>query len=274
MQNVTGWLLIGVLLSGLTTTVPSMVVAKQNLSESVTSNSVLSATTAPSVYASNHTFQKSNSNPLHWKGGNITLTTTSTQREDVPAFEQHVIQSIVVTQGKQQYTMQTSDWEDKLLQITSVAASDSKAWIAIQAERSAGSSLILLNLETGEWRNLQDRLHQAGQKNVETITAYAWAPSEDQVAFSYGDTSKSTISIYNAQQDRLMKLPRTTNYITTSLILWQKDGTWLDYISEYPSDQFILYRYTLASNKVKPVKKMKRQESQEWIKLNQALRSK
>lgn len=274
MQKIAGWLLVGVLLAGLTTTAPSIVNAKQNISESVKIHSVLSATTAPSVYASNYMFKKSSSNPLLWKGGNVTLTTTSVQREGVPAFEQHVIQSIVVTQGKQQYTMQTEDWEDKLLQITSITASNSKTWIAIQAERSAGSSLILLNLETGEWKNLQDLLHQAGQINVETITAYAWAPSEDQIAFSYGDTSRSSISIYDAQQNRLTKLPRLTNYITTSMILWQKDGTWLDYISEYPSDQFILYRYALASNKVKPIKKMKRQEFQEWIKLNQALRSK
>ncbi|KGP80064.1 MULTISPECIES: hypothetical protein [unclassified Paenibacillus] len=269
MNNAAIWFSTVLLLGGLTTTSSSVVGAKPAAPELISQHSVDATSVTPSIYASIKPFKKNNSaNKIIWKGGSITLTATTVKLEGKPTFEQNVIQSIVVTKGSQKHTIETSDLEDNWLDISSVVASNSNTWLAINAKRSAGNTLMLLNLQTGEVTELNDRLKKAGKKNIETIATYNWAPHEDQIAFSYGDPSKSSLAIYNVQKESLIYLPRATNYISTNLILWQKNGKTLDYISEYPSDQMILYRYSLESNKVKPVKKISRNEFAEWFKLD------
>ena len=269
MNNAAIWFSTVLLLGGLTTTTSSVVGAKPAAPELISQRSVDSTSITPSIYSSVSTFKKNNrTNKIVWKGGNITLTATTVKLEGKPTFEQNVIHSIVVTKGSQKHTIETSDLEDNLLDITSVVASNSNTWLAIHAERSAGKTLMLLNLQTGEVTELNDRLKKAGKKNIETIAAYNWAPNEDQIAFSYGDPAKSSIAIYDVQKESFIYLPRATNYISTNLILWQKNGKILDYISEYPSDQMILYRYNIESNKVKPVKKISRNELAEWFRLD------
>ncbi|MGC5775518.1 hypothetical protein [Paenibacillus pabuli] len=269
MNNAAIWFSTVLLLGGLTTTSSSIVGAKPAAPERISQHSVNATSVTPSIYSSVKPFKKINStNKIIWKGEKITLTAATVKLEGKPSFEQNVIQSIVVTKGNQKHTIETSDLEDNWLDITSVAASTSNTWLAIHAERSAGKTLMLLNLQTGEVTELNDRLNKAGKKNIETIAAYNWAPNEDQIAFSYGDPSKSSLAIYNVQKESFIYLPRATNYISTNLILWQKNGKILDYISEYPSDQMILYRYSIVSNKVKPVQKISRNEFAEWFKLD------
>ncbi|WP_340029859.1 hypothetical protein MHB71_13095 [Paenibacillus sp. FSL H7-0940] len=113
-----------------------------------------------------------------------------------------------------------------------------------------------MNLTTGEYTILNERLEKAGKQGVETIASYNWSPKEDIIAFSYGNTEKSTLAIYDTKKERIVYLLRATNYIRTSLILWHKNGKSIDFISEYPSDQWILFRYNTESKKVKPVKKI------------------
>ncbi|UPK44307.1 hypothetical protein [Paenibacillus pabuli] len=269
MNNAAIWLSTLLLLGVLTTTTSSVVGAKPATPERISQHSVDATSVTPSIYSSIKPFKRNNStNKIIWKGGNITLTATTVKLEGKPTFEETVIQSIVVTKGSQKRTIETSDLEDNWLDITSVVASNSNTWLAINAKRSAGNTLMLLNLQTGEVTELNDRLKKAGKKNVETIAAYNWAPNEDQIALSYGDPGKSSIAIYDVQNESFIYLPRATNYISTNLILWQKNGKILDYISEYPSDQMILYRYSIESNKVKPVKKISRNEFAEWFKLD------
>jgi hypothetical protein len=269
MNNAAIWFSTVLLLGGLTATSSSIVGAKPAAPERISQLSVNTTSVTPSIYSSIKPFKKSNSNnKIIWKGGNITLTATTLKLEGKPTFEQNVIQSIVVTKGNQKHTIETSDLEDNWLDITSVVASNSNTWLAVNAKRSSGNTLMLLNLQTGEVTDLNERLKKAGKKNLETIATYNWAPNEDQIAFSYGDPSKSSLAIYNVQKESFIYLPRATNYISTNLILWQKNGKILDYISEYPSDQMILYRYSIESNKVKPVKKISRNEFAEWFQLD------
>ncbi|MGX1831051.1 hypothetical protein ACWIE6_22700 [Paenibacillus taichungensis] len=269
MNNAAIWFSTVLLLGGLTATSSSIVGAKPAAPERISQLSVNTTSVTPSIYSSIKPFKKSNStNKIIWKGGNITLTATTVKLEGVPTFEQNVIQSIVVSKGSQKHTIETSNLEDSWLDITSVVASNSNTWLAVHAKRSSGNTLVLLNLQTGDVTELNERLKKAGKKNIETIADYNWAPNEDQIAFSYGDPSKSSLAIYNVQKESFIYLPRTTNYISTNLILWQKNGKVLDYISEYPSDQMILYRYSIESNKVKPVKKISRNEFAEWFKLD------
>ncbi|MFX3645961.1 MAG: hypothetical protein ACE3K2_15045 [Paenibacillus sp.] len=207
-------------------------------------------------------------NKIVWKGDNSTITANILKQDAVAHFEQNIIDTIVVAHGKEKHILHTGDFGVKLLDITSVAESPSNGWIAIRAEKSAGSNLILVNVKTGEYTILNERLEQAGKQDVETISSYNWSPKEDIIAFSYGNTEKSILAIYDTKKDRLVHLPRATNYISTGLILWHKNGKNMDYISEYPSDQWILFRYNTASKKVKPVKKISQNEFQQWFKLD------
>ncbi|MDT9720759.1 hypothetical protein QVE09_17720 [Paenibacillus sp. ClWae2A] len=222
-----------------------------------------------STYQSIPKFEKTiGSNKIMWKGDNTSITANTLKLDATADFEQNIIDTIVVTHGKERYTLQTGDFKVKLLDITSVAQSPSNKWIVIQVEKSAGSNLILVNLKTGENTILNEHLEKAGKQNVETISSYNWSPKEDIIAFSYGNTEKSTLAIYDTKKDRFVYLPRATNYISTGLILWHKNGKSIDFISEYPPDQWILFRYDTETKKVKPVKKITKKEFQQWFKLD------
>lgn len=222
-----------------------------------------------STYQSISKFEKTKgSNKIVWRGDDITITANTLKQDAAADFEQNIIDTIVVTHGKEKHTLQTGDFEVKLLDITSVAVSPSNEWITIQVEKSAGSNLILMNLKTGKYTIINERLEKAGKQNVETLSSYNWSPKEDIIAFSYGSTDKSTLAIYDTKKDSVVYLPRATNYISTGLILWHKNGKNIDYISEYPSDQWILFRYDTGSKKVKPVKKITKKEFQQWFRLD------
>ncbi|MEJ3716519.1 hypothetical protein WGM54_00705 [Paenibacillus polymyxa] len=223
----------------------------------------------PSVYQSITKFKKSETpNQVMWKEKNITLLAKKVELENVPSSEKSVITSITIKKGEKSYTLKTDGYNDKLRDISSAVLSPSNTWLAIQAQRSAGDTLLLINLTTGKSTIVNDLLKAKGKKNVESITAYNWSPKEDQIAFSFGDTSSSSLAIYNTKKDGFIYLPRETDYISTGLTLWHKDGKSLDYISEYPSDQKKLYRYSMDSKKVKSVKKISQSEFQKWFKLD------
>ncbi|WP_334072353.1 MULTISPECIES: hypothetical protein [Paenibacillus] len=225
-------------------------------------------TVNPSVYQSITKFKKSEtSNQVIWKEKSISLVAKKIELENAPGPEQSVITSISIKKGKKSYTIKTDGYNDKLCDISSAALSPSNTWLAIQAQHSAGDTLILVNLKTGKSAIVNDLLKAKGKKDIESIPAYNWSPKEDQIAFSYGDTSSSSLAIYNTTKDAFIYLPRETDYISTSLILWHKNGKNLDYISEYPSNQKKLYRYSLESKKVKTIKKISQSEFQKWFNL-------
>lgn len=247
----------------------SVASASNQMDRQVSQISAKSTLVNKNTYQSVSKFKKNvSSTKITWSGKNVTLTANTSERENVPTFEKTVIDSIVITQGVKTYTLETDKYEDKLLDISSVAASESNSWLAIQANRSSGYTLILMDLKTGKTTILNDRLLKAGKKGIETVTSYNWSPKSEQIAFAYGDTEKSSLAIYNPKDDTFVYLPRATNYISTGIILWQKNGRTLDYICEYPADNRILYRYNLESKKVKPVKKISKNEFKEWFKLD------
>ncbi|MMZ53773.1 hypothetical protein D1872_155740 [compost metagenome] len=234
-------------------------------------NSKVSVATSlnSSLYQSITKFNKTVSqSKIVWKEKNITLTAKKTELKNVPSTEKNLITSITIKKGEKSYTIKTDGYNDKLRDISSAALSPSNTWLAIQAQRSAGDTLILINLKTGKSAIVNDLLKAKGKKNIESIPAYNWSPKADQIAFSYGDTSTSSIAIYDPQKGAFTFLPRETDYISTGLILWHKTGKSLDYISEYPSDQKKLYRYSLDSRKVKTIKKISQSEFQKWFKLD------
>ncbi|WP_440112437.1 hypothetical protein [Paenibacillus sp. QZ-Y1] len=265
----TNVLLSSVIVLGSMGTLSTASASFHTLDKSVAPIAANSTSVNSSTYQSIPEFKKTTgSTKIVWKGDSITITANTLKQNAAADFEQNIIDTIVVTHGKEKHTLQTRDYEVKLLDITSVVESPSNEWIAIQAEKSAGSNLILVNLKTGKHTILNDRLEKAGKQGVETIASYNWSPKEDKIAFSYGNTEKSTLAIYNTKKDSFVYLPRATNYISTGLILWHKNGKSIDYISEYPSDQLILFRYDTENKKVKPVKKITQKDFQQWFKLD------
>ncbi|PZT56246.1 hypothetical protein [Paenibacillus silvae] len=206
-----------------------------------------------------------------WTGNHIKLVANIVEDEHVPAFESKVIESIVITKGKVKHTIKTDHYTEKLHEVQSVVHSKSGNWVSIQASKSAGYAIILVNLKTGESRILNDLLVKAGKKGVESIPAWNWSPEGDKIAISYGNTEKSSLAVYDANAGAFEYLPRTTNYISTGLVLWHINGKALDYISEYPSDQMSLYRYNAVSNKVKLIKKITLKEFQQFLKLDKPI---
>lgn len=88
-----------------------------------------------STYQSISKFEKTKgSNKIVWRGDDITIT-ANTLKQDAADFEQNIIDTIVVTHGKEKHTLQTGDFEVRLLDITSVAVSPSNEWITIQVEK-------------------------------------------------------------------------------------------------------------------------------------------
>ncbi|GGH70280.1 hypothetical protein GCM10008014_54560 [Paenibacillus silvae] len=268
-MKVTKILLSSVLVLSSMATLSSIQASAFNTNTSVSPITIKSTSMASSLYQSIPKFKKTlNGNKIIWTGKTIKVTANTVGQEKAATFESKIIKSIVVSKGKISRTINTGDYDEKLLDVTSVVDSYTGEWVAIQASKSAGNVLILVNLKTGEATLINDRLLKAGKKGIETIASYNWSPKENKIAFSYGDTEKSSLAIYDPVKDTVEYLPRETNYISTGLLLWHKNGNTLDYISEYPSNQMILYRYNSANKKVKPVKKISQKEFQQLLKLD------
>ncbi|MGO4531752.1 hypothetical protein AB4Z30_21945 [Paenibacillus sp. 2TAF8] len=231
--------------------------------------SVKAASVEPDLYQEVPKFKKTLSkDKVIWNGKNIELIANIVEEENVPASESKVIRSIVISKGKMKQTIKADDLGEKWHEVIRVVDSNSGDWVAVQVAKSAGNAVILVNLKTGESTILNDRLAEEGKKGVESIPSFNWSPVEDKLAISYGNTEKSSLAIYDAKKGTFEYIPRTTNYISTGVILWHKNGKSFDYISEYPSDQMSLFRYNTATKKVKPIKKMTQKEFQQFMKLD------
>lgn len=258
-----------VVMPGVLGTIPNSTLAASAQGQT-SKKAVSQASTASAVVYQNVTQYAKKTAPgsIVWTGKGLTVTAHTVVKEHKADFEQNVIESIVIQKGAVRHEIDTADYDDSWLDLASVAESPATGWVAIQASRSAGASLLLVNMDTGESVVLNDRLQQEVKGTLETITAYQWSPTGEQIALSYGDPSKSTLAIYDAAKDSVLRLPRTTNYISTSLILWHKNGKAFDFIGEHPSDRFILFRYDAKSGKVKPVRKLTRKQMNDWLKLD------
>ncbi|CAM3299096.1 hypothetical protein HP548_12020 [Paenibacillus taichungensis] len=268
-MKVTKILLSSVLVIGSMATLSSIQASAYNNSSPVSKIYINSTSVGSSLYQSIPKFKKTlSTNKIIWTGKTIKVTANTVEQDNAATFESKVIKSIVISKAKVNQTINTEGFEEKLLDVTSVVDSSSGDWVAIQAAKSAGSTLILVNLKTGKSKNVNDRLVKEGKKGIETIASFNWSPKEDKIAISYGDTEKSSLAIYDPKKDTFEYLPRATNYISTGLVLWHKNGKTLDYISEYPSNQKILFRYNTTNKKVKPVKKITQKEFQQLLKLD------
>ncbi|WP_136603871.1 hypothetical protein [Paenibacillus dokdonensis] len=56
--------------------------------------------------------------------------------------------------------------------------------------------------------------------------------------------------------------------ISTSYVMWSKDGQTVSYISENPSDQMKLYRYSIADDSTVKVRDLTREEFDKFLKFS------
>lgn len=210
-----------------------------------------------SVYYSPPTAHKEDTtNAMVWKEGSVTVTASKHKLEGPITSS---ISAIKVKVGTQSFALEPQDASHAdPKNIQSISLSPTKKYLAIQLEYSNGYNLMVLDLHTGKYKILNDIVKSVTY--VESTPVYSWSPDGKKLAFAYGDPSISRIAVYNLSYDTFTYVPRVTSTISTAIILWDKTGKYLDYASEYPSDQYVLYRYSFDTKKVKAITKMNRQQ--------------
>lgn len=175
---------------------------------------------------------------ITWKSSEITLIAKESSA---------TISSIQINNGTNKYDISIpEEITGNEAELNSVSLSPSKRFIAINIFiKNVGNQLIVIDLADG--KNIT--LNKLDNKYYEEIHSYNWSPTDNKLAFSYGNTSSSKLAIYDFDNQELQTLP-DKGLINTLYIIWNKDGKGLDFISESPTDEFKLYRYDPSKNTI------------------------
>lgn len=150
--------------------------------------------------------------------------------------------------------------------VEAMALSATGKFLAVDLfQNNVGHEVLVINLENGNQIHL-NQLASGNKEGVETIHAYNWSPDGSILAYAYGDTSSSSIAAYDFEKETALNLAEDAPYISTAHILWSTDGEVVDAISEQPSDQFKLHRYSVKGGTVEEVADVKREELQRYNK--------
>ncbi len=231
--------------------------SSSNQNDSITGSSPSSspAKLDLSIYDTNNKEGKfeENDQQVSWTFEGIELTAEK-MKSDKAGPDSDYLGKIILNNDGKSYALQS---QNKILQIQSVSLSKDHKRVAISLSNGAGSELNIVNLENGDVNNLNEIIiHDSA---VETIHAYNWSPSDHRLAFAFGDTSSSSIGIFDADTNNISKIPTQTTYISTAYVLWNKNGKSLDISGEYPSDQYKLYRFD-GENKVEEIVDITRED--------------
>jgi|GEM_PF-2717554 len=178
-------------------------------------------------------------NKITWKENDITFIANKSKSGENHTSDT-IISSMIIEKGDKKHDIKL---DDNPIFISSLSLSASDEYLAVKAFYHYGYKVIIINLDNGERFVLNEWLESNGEGFVETIHSSNWSPDGNKLAFSFGDTSKSRLAIYDLDNQTFLVIPTEINYITTAYILWHKNGRGLDFISEYPSEQYKLYRY-------------------------------
>lgn len=191
-------------------------------------------------YFCKHNYEKElYDNKIVWRVNDITFIANKSNLEEKHTSDT-IIDSMTIEKGNRKYDIKL---DEKPISISSLGLSASNEYLAVNAFYHYGYKVIIINLNSGEYFILNEYLKSNREGFVETIHAYNWSPDSNKLAFSFGNTSKSRLAIYNLNNKTFSFIPAENDYITTAYILWHKDGKGLDFISEYPSNHYKLYRY-------------------------------
>ncbi|WP_454191657.1 TolB family protein [Paenibacillus sp. Marseille-Q7038] len=205
--------------------------------------------------------KKETKNKIVFEQDNVSVVATKKKSPNPPS--ETLIDSVEILNGTQKYTIKFTDQLDT---INSISISPTQKFLAIQAGNLGYNKLYVVNLKDGSYKQINSIVKSS--RAVETVTAYEWSPNGQKLAFSYGDPSLSRIAVYNVFYDTFTYVPRETRTISTAFILWDKKGSFIDYASEYPSDQYKLYRYSFETKQIKVIKKLDAKERTQMNTLN------
>lgn len=237
----------------------SVLLATSVLSGNVTA--AAQATSASSYFTSNvQMYKQESNNKIMFQQGQLTISATK-QAATEPGMSTS-IQSIHIDRGSVGFAVEL---KERAATIQSIAVSSDQSYVAIQVEKEAGSELLVVDLNEQTCKIMNQIVKNAA--SVETVWAYQWAPVGNTLAFAYGNTSLSRVALYNVSTGMFTYVPRETNTISTAAVLWNAKGSGVDFVSEYPSDHYKLYRYTLHTKKVKVLQSLTRSEVAQLAKL-------
>ncbi|MEC0373659.1 hypothetical protein [Paenibacillus chibensis] len=205
-----------------------------------------------------------------WKQGSVTLKATlgKPTAQERPETSQ-VVTSLSVDQNDRHIDIKL---EPRPYSIPNAELSADESYLALSATYLETSTLVIVDLRNGTYTTLNQQLEKNGKTKLEVLQTFSWSPQSHVLAFSYGLISELSLGLYDADQQTLTFIGAAEgvpHYISTSYILWGKDGGSVSFIAEHPSDQMKLYRFGLADpSKVNALKDLTRDEFDKFRKFS------
>ncbi|WP_172194653.1 hypothetical protein [Saccharibacillus qingshengii] len=200
------------------------------------------------------------------------------RRETLRSIEKNRIRwinaEVVVTAGVSKYYDQaeviTADFESLRIEapslpqaidfpetpetVESVTVSPDRSYAAIEAGYHESTKLFIVDLASGQLRNLNEELEQEGYGFVEVIHGAAWMPANSVnhgghiLAFGYGLIGEMKTGMYNLDNARLFEaaIPDKNTVVNASSFQWSADGRMFDFVGETykgAQESFRVFRY-------------------------------
>ncbi|WP_172256232.1 hypothetical protein [Saccharibacillus deserti] len=138
--------------------------------------------------------------------------------------------------------------------VESVTVSPDRSYAAIEAGYHESTQLFIVDLASGQLRNLNEELEQEGYGFVEVIHGSAWMPANSVnsgghiLAFGYGLIGEMKTCMYNLDNARLFEaaIPDRNTVSGSSSCQWSADGRTFDFVAETyqgAQESFRIFRY-------------------------------
>ncbi|SFG41583.1 hypothetical protein SAMN05660649_01630 [Desulfotomaculum arcticum] len=151
-----------------------------------------------------------NENKITWKEDEITFIANKSKSQGEEKYESDtVIISMTIEKGNKKYDIKL---DEKPISISALNLSASDEYLAVNASYHYGDKVIIINLNSGENFILNDYIESNGEGFVETIHSYNWSPDGNKLAFSFGNTSKSRLAIYDLDNRNFTLIGLTPYY--------------------------------------------------------------
>ncbi|WP_410772519.1 stalk domain-containing protein [Fontibacillus sp. BL9] len=208
--------------------------------------------------------KKESGNKMIWTVDNIVVRMEKVKTVgDEAAESKYVMDAIVLENKDKVYPIKL---DKRPSEVSSISLSPGGDYLALSVfYNHVGHKVIIINVSTGEQVMLNEMV-SSSREGAETIHAYNWSPKGNVLAFAYGNTSESKLGVYDFDKQVFVKVSEANSYISTAFVLWNKNGEVVDVISEQPSDQYKMYRYSLNDKSVKSVTVVKREELEQFSK--------
>ncbi|MEC0238401.1 hypothetical protein P4H66_00755 [Paenibacillus dokdonensis] len=221
-------------------------------------------------YTSDKPIEKeSDKSHILWKQGSVTLKASlgKPNEQEKPETSQ-VVSSLTVDQKDHHIEVKL---DPRPYNVPMAALSADESYLALSAEYHETSTLVIIDLKNGTYSTLNQQLEKNGKNRLEILPTFSWSPQGNVLAFSYGLISELSWGLYDADQMKLTFMPPAEgvqSLISTSYVMWSKDGQTVSYISENPSDQMKLYRYGIADASTVKVRDLTREEFDKFLKFS------